>query len=229
MRALPALLFDLDGTLVDSAQVIASAISIVAQDRGRAAVPVSEVRPLVSQGVAVLVGTSLGTSGDALADDISTFRTILASLKADREIIYPGVEAALTQFQANGYRMAVVTNKPFFLAKKLMEEIGLIDFFEIIVGGDTVSVSKPEPEPVLHALTALDAIGSAAWLIGDSAVDEKAAFAAGVKFMLFEEGYGAGECVAEMVHARFSSFDLLPALIARGGSGSSLELELEAL
>ena len=135
MRALPALLFDLDGTLVDSAQVIASAISIVAQDRGRAAVPVSEVRPLVSQGVAVLVGTSLGTSGDALADDISTFRTILASLKADREIIYPGVEAALTQFQAIGYRMAVVTNKPFFLAKKLMEEIGLIDFFEIIVIG----------------------------------------------------------------------------------------------
>ena len=57
----------------------------------------------------------------------------------------------------------------------------------------------------------------------------KAAFAAGVKFILFEEGYGAGECVAEMVHARFSSFDILPALVARGGSGSSLELELEAL
>ena len=226
MSELPALLFDLDGTLVDSAQVIASAITLVAQDRGRAMVPVSEIRPLVSQGVAVLVGTSLGTSGDALADDIRTFRTVLASLKAGREIIYPGVEAALGQFQAAGYRMAVVTNKPFFLAKKLLEEIGLIDFFEIIVGGDTLSVSKPDPEPILYALTALGALGSAAWLIGDSAVDEKAAFAAGVKFMLFEEGYGAGECVPEMVHARFSSFDLLSALIAQG---SSLELELEAL
>ena len=205
------LLFDLDGTLVDSALAIALALSAAAD--GVAPVDPERVRPLVSQGVGTLVGTILGSPDSRLADDIAEFRRQLVKLQANRADLYPGVAKCMTALQARGHPMAIVTNKPEVLARKLIADMRLDGHFGAIIGGDTCSVAKPDPAPLLHALEVLGAPRRGAVMIGDSAVDAKAADASRIRFVLFEGGYGAHECHEQPVWARFADFgELLPIL-----------------
>jgi phosphoglycolate phosphatase len=204
----PALLFDLDGTLVDSARGIAAALTVQSQARGGEAVGEACVRPLIGQGVEVVVRSALGVRGGDSEADVIEFRDILASLPADSATIYPGVAEALEELTALRYPMAVVTNKPEGLARQLLVQLKLARFFQAVVGGDTLSVCKPDPAPLHHAQQLL-ALSGAAVMIGDSDVDAAAAASAGMTFLLFNGGYGSGGCGFVPPALRFDSFDLL--------------------
>ena len=208
-----ALLFDLDGTLVDSALDIAAALSRLSVCRGGGPVAVETVRPLVSHGVGVLVREALGAAARDGAEDVATFREILAATPPDPGSIYPGVAEALHRLATNGRPMAIVTNKPERLSQLLLDQLGLARFFGAVIGGDTLSVSKPDPAPLHHALAVLGAAHDKALMIGDSIVDAGAARAAGLPFALFESGYGAEACSDDDVAFRFSGFDILPGLL----------------
>ncbi len=210
----PALLFDLDGTLVDSACDIARALTIVSEERGGGVIDPQLVRPLVSQGATTLVMTALGEVAQTPAVDLAEFRRVLATLPVDPTTIYPGVEAALTALRDAGHPMAIVTNKPEGLARVLMRALALDRFFGAIVGGDTTDFAKPHRAPLDHALDALGARADNALFIGDSDIDAAAAFGYGMPFLLYTGGYGALACDVQAVARRFDHFDPLPALIS---------------
>ena len=212
-----ALLFDLDGTLVDSAVDIAAALSRLSTSRGGPAVTSETVRPLVSRGVEVLVREALGETEESLEDDITRFRQILATFPANPDSIYPGVVDALGALTANGHPMAIVTNKPEGLSRLLLDQLGLVTFFSVIVGGDTLPSRKPDPAPLEHALAALGAKREEAIMIGDSEVDAAAAMAAELPFALFEGGYGAKGADTGAA-LRFADFARLPGLLSAAGT-----------
>jgi phosphoglycolate phosphatase len=208
-----ALLFDLDGTLVDSAVTIALALTQLSAARGGGTVDVARVRRLVSQGAPVLVRETLGAFSGGSEEDVAAFRAILAGIPADPATIFPGVVDALTALA--GHPCGVVTNKPEGLTRLLLDQLGLTRFFQVVVGGDTLPVCKPDPAPLLHALAGLGGEGGTggAIMIGDSAVDAVAAVAAGTGFMMFEGGYGPVDKNMPDVHRRFGSFADLPSLV----------------
>jgi len=214
MSARPALLFDLDGTLADSAVMIAQALSQLALSRGGAAVEVERARRLVSKGASTLVREALGPSATDSDADLLAFRTILAGIRAEPSVIFPGVIDALETLTATGHACAVVTNKPEGLSRLLLDQLDLARFFGAVVGGDTLTVCKPDPMPLRHALKALGVEGQPALMIGDSGIDASAAAAAGLAFLLFEGGYEAESCRPEDVGASFGSFAQLPALVS---------------
>lgn len=209
------LLFDLDGTLVDSAKGIAMALSILRTSRGGDVVDVARVRPLVSRGVSALVEDTLGSFACDSAEDVKEFRHILQNVPMDTFMIYPGVVDALRSLKVAEHRFAIITNKPEKISRDLLDKLDLTQFFGVIVGGDSLPVCKPNPRPLHHALDALGVGSCDAMMIGDSDVDAKAAAAAHVPFLLFEGGYGAKECDGLAVAGRFADFADLFTLVDR--------------
>ena len=211
-----ALLFDLDGTLVDSAVMIAAALTKLSAARGGAPADLVRTRRLVSRGAPVLVRETLGPAAGDSAKDVFAFRAILASIPAEPGIIFPGVVAALESL-ADQVPCAIVTNKPEGLARLLLDQLDLARFFGAVVGGDSLPVCKPDPEPLHHALRQI-LPGGAAAMIGDSEVDARAAGAAGMPFLLYRQGYEADGCSASIVTAAFDEFAELPLLLESSGS-----------
>jgi phosphoglycolate phosphatase len=209
------LLFDLDGTLVDSAGGIAAALSQIRSERGAGPIDAETVRPWISLGAGELVARSLAEVAQEPADDLARFRAILSELPVDPDCLYPNVRETLAQLAGAGFTMAVITNKPEGLSRSLLGDLDLAKWFVTVVGGDTTPRAKPDPAPMLHALAALGASAEQAMLIGDSPVDAAAARAFAMPFLLFEGGYGAADCDDADVAARFASFDGLLALIER--------------
>jgi phosphoglycolate phosphatase len=208
-RILPALLFDLDGTLVDSAPDIAIALSILSERRGGPAIAPTIVRPLVSLGAATLVSRALGTfaRGDA---DLEEFRKVLGKLSPNPDDIFPYVRDVLCDLHSAGRRMAVVTNKPEGLSRSLLEKLSLSQFFSAIIGGDTTAFAKPHPLPLQTALKALNATERDAIFIGDSDVDAEAALRCSIPFILFRGGYGMS---GVNVSLNFKSYNELLSLL----------------
>lgn len=216
-----ALLFDLDGTLVDSARDIAGALSILSERRGGPTVTAELVRPLVSLGASTLVARALGPGAGDAESDLAEFRTVLAALPTDPAALYDGVPALLALYAERQYPMAIVTNKPERLARLLLEQHGLTEYFGAVVGGDTLSVAKPDPAPLHHALELLDHTGAAV-MIGDSDVDARAAQSASLPFILFEGGYGADACRHLPVAARYHHIGALPEILEKRMAANSI-------
>lgn len=208
-----ALLFDLDGTLVDSAADIARALSTVSIERGGQTIMSTTVRPLVSLGATTLVRRALGPVAGDESDDLAAFRTVLASLPPDPTIVFDGVREALGALSAAGFAMAIVTNKPESLSRQLLRALALDHYFGAIIGGDSAAVSKPSRTPLDMALRQLGKSTDGAMMIGDSAVDAEAAQACGVPFILYMGGYDAAGCSNWPVAARFGDFGQLQSLI----------------
>ncbi len=209
------MLFDLDGTLVDSALDIAAALSTVSRARGGDAVSAATVRPLVSLGAATMVARALGPSARESAGDVAAFRAVLAAAAPDPGSVYAGVEGALDRLAAQGWRLAIVTNKPEGLAETLLAGLGLRHRFAAVVGGDTAGVAKPDPAPVRHALAALDATPADAVFVGDSGIDAAAAAALAIPLIVFAGGYGVAEIAEAQSAARFDHHHALPDILAR--------------
>lgn len=217
----PALLFDLDGTLADSARPIAAALSTVNRARGGDAVDLDDVRRWVSLGAERLVANALGGRARDPADDVATFRRMLGDIRNGPELLYPGVADALHGFSAAGAVLGVVTNKPVDLAWALLRDMAIDTLFGAVVGGDSTMHAKPHPAPMALALSLVGVAvdggvpAGTCLYVGDSDVDAAAARGAGIPFVLFTGGYGAEACAPADVAARFDTFAQLPGLIAR--------------
>ncbi len=220
-RAPRALLFDLDGTLVDSVPDIARAANAALADVGRPQVSERNVRDWVGNGARVLLARCIAGDAGAAADPREVERAFGVFLERyGREIcvdsrLYPGAEAALAAFAARGARLGCVTNKPKALAEALLAALGVAARFDVVVGGDSVAKPKPAPEPLLAALDALGVEPPAAVLVGDSVNDVAAARAAGVAVVCVSYGYNHGADIrAAGADVVVDSLEALPALLA---------------
>jgi len=176
------LVFDLDGTLVDSTQDLASAINATLAELspGTPALPVSVVRSLIGQGASTLVEQSLGRAG--LAQPVSAvlpvFMRHYEACLLDTTGLYPGIADGLRALEAR--TLAVLSNKPGPMCRAILEGLGVAPHFARIWGAGDFPGRKPQPEPLLALMRDLGTTAAETVLIGDSAVDVQTARAAGV-------------------------------------------------
>lgn len=212
------IVFDLDGTLIDSAPDIHSAVAKMLADEGRAALDLPTVTSFIGNGLPKLVERVIVCVGMDIADHPRLTKATLDHYNAAPAALtrpYLGVIEALTVFQSAGHLMAVCTNKPVAPARAILRDLGLERFFQVVIGGDSLPVTKPDPAP-LHACISQLGKGLTVY-VGDSEVDAATAAAAKVPFALFTEGYRKTP-VSDLPHdATFSSFHKLPSVLAEMG------------
>lgn len=212
-----AAVFDLDGTLVDTAPDIrAVANAVLAAERLGPPLTMAETRGFVGDGTAVFVERML-LARAGVAEPARAARALarFLALYDDAVVLsrpYPGAAAALVRLEGAGFALALCTNKPERPARALLAHLGLARHFALVVGGDSLPARKPDPAPLRHAVAALGA-GVAA-LVGDSEVDAATAAAAGLPFVLHTEGYRRTPVAAIAHAAAFADFAALPGLLA---------------
>jgi phosphoglycolate phosphatase len=211
--------FDLDGTLADTAPDLAAVLNHVLRELGRPEVPPESVRHLVGHGAKALLRNGLAASGDAPEEMVEAGFPLYLDYYAANICVgtrpYPGVEAALDRLAAEGVRLAICTNKIERLSHLLLDALGWSERFEAVVGGDTLSVRKPQPEPLREAITR--AGGGRAAFVGDSITDVDTARAARIPVVAVSFGFSdrpAGELGAD---ALIDHFDDLEAALRRLG------------
>ena len=194
LKAIDTIILDLDGTLVDTAPDLTSALNHVLASAGREAVALGEVRHMVGFGARAMIFKGLDLTGGRLPEIEIEFlhRRFLDYYRHNisaHSLPYPGAVALLEAFKAAGKALGICTNKPTALAEQLLEELGLHDYFGAVVGGDAVSASKPDPEHLAAAIDSLEGKRKKSLFIGDSEVDLLAGQALGVPVFLMTHGY----------------------------------------
>lgn len=185
------LILDLDGTLVDSVPDLAAALNRLMAARGLAEFSLAATSGMVGDGTRALVERALTARGQ-LADEAAQ-ASFLADYSAHAAVAtrpFPGAEAALRELAAQGWRLAVCTNKPLAPARALLEALGLSPFFAAIGAGDSFPVQKPDPRHLLATLAAAGGTPQRAVMLGDHAHDVAAARGAGLPCIFAAWGYG---------------------------------------
>ena len=203
-----AILFDLDGTLVDSAPAMTRGLNEMTRRRGAPPVDVASVRRWVSLGGEAMLRGALGFQADPLGD-LDEFRDILRGQTADPADLYPGVAAILAALKQQGYRIAVCTNKREDIAVPYVVGLGIDSHLDAIVGGASGRRLKPDPELCHLALERLGARARQAIFVGDSEIDAETALAAGLRFVLVTFGYPHGDIDSITAEARLDDFAAL--------------------
>lgn len=190
----PALVFDLDGTLVDTAPDLLGALNSVLMREGRRTVDLSDLRHLVGYGARAMLIEAMKRTGEPTPPErlpalveafIAHYRVHIAAESRP----FPGVATTLAQLGRTSARLGVLTNKPQELADLLLPEVGLARFFRAIHGAGRLSVVKPDARVFHHVLEEMGGAGQGAVMIGDSATDVATARAAGVPVILMSYGY----------------------------------------
>ncbi|PWE31178.1 phosphoglycolate phosphatase [Maritimibacter sp. 55A14] len=210
------IIFDLDGTLIDSAPDIHGVGNAVLAEEGLPPLTFAEARSFIGNGAGAFVSRMMAARGISEAPENHTRLTkaFIARYEGAVQLtrLYPGVEAALDELRAAGHPLGLCTNKPHAPTLSVLRHFGLDAFFATVVGGDTLVVRKPDPAPLRHAMTGLKA--RACLFVGDSEIDAETAQAAGAPFALFTEGYRKGPVAGIPHSALFAEFSDLPAIAA---------------
>ena len=216
-----AVVWDLDGTLIDSVADIASSLNVLLGEYGLGPLDLADVRLMVGDGAATLIERGFAACGKSQLVDRSSlprFLSIYAKHATDTTRLYRGAAEVLDTFADAGVRQGICTNKPEQVARQVMNGLDISRYFDVVVGGDTVPRKKPDPLPLQHALAGLGAGEDESLMIGDSAVDVATARAAGIRVVLVSNGYC--NVPARSLHADLVVDDLalLPAALAKHGA-----------
>jgi phosphoglycolate phosphatase len=191
----PALvLFDLDGTLLDSAPDFVATIDVLRAQRDEGAMPAAALRPHVSRGARAMLAAAFPQLDEAEREAlVPPFLAIYREQLARHGAPFDGVEALLSAIEASGSRWGIVTNKPESLARALLPLLGWEARCAVLVGGDTLPARKPDPLPLLHAARALGVAPRDCAYVGDDERDIIAARAAGMPAVVALWGYRPGD------------------------------------
>jgi N-acetyl-D-muramate 6-phosphate phosphatase len=194
--AINTVLFDLDGTLADTAPDLVDALNRVLAEQGRDPQPLAFIRPIVSQGGRAMVRRAFGIEHDDPAFEalLQRFLDVYGENVAVHTRLFPGMETVLDALEDGGLSWGIVTNKSGWLAEPLVHALKLADRAACVVSGDTTASRKPHPEPLLHACRQTDRQPGQCLYVGDAANDIEAGREAGMRTMVALFGYiPAGE------------------------------------
>lgn len=186
------IVFDLDGTLVDSAPDLHAAANRMLAELGRPALTLRQVTGFVGNGVPRLVERCLEATGGVegrQAEALARFRRHYDAAPANLTRPYPGALSAARALRGAGCRLGICTNKPEVPARKLLRLLGMDGLFDAVVGGDTGPTQKPDPAPLHRTVENLGGSLASTLFVGDSEVDGLTAANAGVAFALYTRGY----------------------------------------
>lgn len=194
--AAKAILFDLDGTLLDTVADLAEAANSMLAELGRPALSRALLCSFLGKGIHDLIHRCLTESGEPSAAETESAREIFRRhyLRVNGQSArpYPGAPELLAALAARGVKMAIVTNKSAVFTLPLLEQFGFLRYFEAVVCGDTLPTRKPDPAMIFHACALLGARPEESLMIGDSGNDSLAARAANVPVLLVTYGYSEG-------------------------------------
>ncbi|MEG2940259.1 MAG: phosphoglycolate phosphatase [Thermomonas sp.] len=188
-------LFDLDGTLLDSAPDMVATVNRMRAVRGRGPLPLTELRPHVSRGSRAMSAAAFPElGGEVPGEMIREFLDTYEQELGRNSVLFDGVAELLDAIEADGARWGIITNKPEYLAKQVMPQLGWDTRSAILLGGDTLAERKPHPLPLLHAAEQLGTAIEDCVYVGDDQRDIDAARAAGMRSVVALWGYrGEGE------------------------------------
>ncbi|WP_286239835.1 phosphoglycolate phosphatase [Neptuniibacter halophilus] len=196
-------LFDLDGTLVDSVPDLSRAVDRMLLSLNRPPAGEEAVSHWVGNGAAVLVKRALAgavdygeVDGDLFDIAYQRFLDFYAEATAEHSQLYPGVEVCLSGLRARGISLGLITNKPISFTETMLQGFGLRDYFSVVIGGDSLAEKKPHPMPLLEAMSRCQATAESTLMVGDSVHDVKAARAAGCPIACVPYGYNHGVSIA---------------------------------
>lgn len=215
------IVFDLDGTLIDSAQDIAAATNKMLAEQGVAPLSVAKVTSFVGKGLPNLVERVMrhcelepDLHPQLCAATLSHYNAAGSELTQ----VYPGVYDALKTLREQGCHMGICTNKPVQAAHHVLEVLNLAPFFDAVIGGDSLPQRKPDPTPLLATFDALP--GGVRVYVGDSEIDAETAERTGIPFLLFTQGYRKTE-VDQIPHTiSYDDSRALPDLVAQASAVS---------
>lgn len=210
-----AIVFDLDGTLIDSAPDLHDALNRVLAAEGAGPVTLDQVRGFIGHGIPHLVRAArmaceIGIERESAMTAAMFHHYMQAPARLSRP--YRGVVECLEKLQSDGYALGLCTNKAIAPTRMILKALDLERFFPVVIGGDSVAQKKPDPAPLLAAFAPL---GAPLLYVGDSEIDADTALAAGIAFALHTQGYRKAT-VAEIEHVfAFDAFDRFTALLGQ--------------
>ena len=196
-------LIDLDGTLIDSVPDLAYCVDALMSQLGLPPRGEAKVRQWVGNGIERLVKRALLDQLDGepdpalLAKALPIYFELYKDNLSKRSRLYPGVKEGLQFLLDAGYKLGCITNKAAAFTEPLLKDLGIYDYFQIVVSGDTLPVKKPDPLPLLHAARFFKVDPRHALMVGDSISDVKAARAAGFQVICMSYGYNHGQDIRD--------------------------------
>jgi len=189
--------FDLDGTLTDSLPDLAAALNRSLGGHGKPPLPLEQVRPMVGDGIRALYERGYAARGLVLSEtDLTAGSADYTAHATVETVLYPGAMDALRALAAEGWRLAVCTNKPEAAARVLLDHVGLLPMLAAVGGGDSFPVRKPDPDHVRLTLAAAGGDAHEAIMVGDHHNDIAAGHGAGLATIFAAWGYGGAEMAA---------------------------------
>jgi len=189
----PTLVLDLDGTLVDTAGDLLATLNAILGKEGLPPLGLDEARDMIGYGARAMLEAGFAAydraPGERLDQLFAAFIAHYSDHIAEESAPFPGALAALDRFSADGWRLAICTNKLEHLARRLLDEIGIVDRFAAIAGQDTFGVRKPDPRHLIETIRQAGGDPSSAVMVGDSELDIAAARAAGIPSVGVTFGY----------------------------------------
>ena len=189
-----AILFDLDGTVIDSAGDLQATMNVILAQENRRPVSLDEMKGCTGDGLQAMLDKAMrltGTPADAtaIAQFMPRFLSVYEGVVAKPECIYPDMLNFIRSEHSVGTKLAIVTNKHEAAAKRILQQLELANYFDLILGGDSLAERKPHPLPILHTLRHLAVAQDDAVMIGDSPNDLLAAHGAGIPSIILRYGY----------------------------------------
>ncbi len=199
------LMFDFDGTLIDSVPDLADATNAMLQQLGKSTYSLDTIKKWVGNGAGMLVERALSGSveihDNLLAADVeqavSLFYEAYAAHDSSKTTVYPDVDSGLRQLKEAGYTLALVTNKPIRFVPEILDSLNWTPLFDMVLGGDSLPVKKPDPAPLLHVCETLKFERAQAVMIGDSINDIYAGQQANIDTIGLSYGYNYGKDISE--------------------------------
>ncbi|MDA5193623.1 phosphoglycolate phosphatase [Govanella unica] len=213
-----AVIFDLDGTLVDSAFDLTGALNFVLRSENRPPVPLAAVRHMVGRGARVLIENGMAATGAAATEDdiarlLPLFLDYYSDHVADESILFPGARAVLLELAEANVRLGICTNKPISLTHQLLRALQIDDLFPAVLGGDSLPFRKPDPRHILETLRLLDIPATKAVMVGDSIHDIEAAKKAPMLVIGVTFGYSETPVADLLPDAVIDAYADLPAAL----------------
>ena len=208
--------FDLDGTLIDSAPDMHVAVNRMLSGLGCNPLSLADIRTMVGDGTSALVARALAARQCVTADPDQALAAYLDHYEAEPTAAtqtFPGVPETLERLQAAGLTLALCTNKPTRLTEMILERLGIARYFTRVLAGDSMPYRKPDPRALLEVLNGFDTPPAATIMVGDSEVDAATAHAANVPFVLMTYGYHRGPIDAISSIATLDHFGELATLL----------------
>ena len=213
------LIFDFDGTLIDSVPDLADATNAMLTTLGKETYPIETIRNWIGNGSRLLVERALVGKVEVLENELTVeeadhaeqvFFEAYKNLSGSKTVAYPDVDSGLKKLKDAGYTLALVTNKPIRFVPKILQSFGWQDLFSEVLGGDSLSTKKPDPAPLLHVCEALNVAPEQAVMIGDSRNDILAGQNANMDTLGLSYGYNYGQDIRELNPTEaFDSFQAL--------------------